>query len=69
MYLITYPPGNYKVITKDVNGCTAQSSSIAIPTTNGPTLNFTSSNTTCSLNNGTLSATASGGTGQYLLFN
>lgn len=55
-------PGNYVGVVKDANGCLA-TKTIFVSNTNGPqTLTALVVNAACGLNNGTVTATATGGT-------
>ncbi|HNP23416.1 MAG TPA: SprB repeat-containing protein, partial [Panacibacter sp.] len=53
--------GNYTVTVKDVNGCT-NSTLVSVNSSAGPVLSATTTSETCSLNNGTITAIAFGGT-------
>jgi hypothetical protein len=56
-------PAIYTVIVKDANGC-LDSRAVTVANTNGPqTLTAVIVNAACGLNNGSITATASGGTG------
>lgn len=62
-------PGTYIVFVKDINGCVV-SRAVLLANVNGPqTLTAAIVHAACGLNNGTITATASGGTGarQYSL--
>jgi len=59
----TLTPGTYTVTVKDANGCLT-TKTVTIANTNGPqVLTAVIINAACGLNNGTITATASGGTG------
>ncbi|MEO7312609.1 MAG: hypothetical protein ABIX01_19645 [Chitinophagaceae bacterium] len=53
--------GVYTITVKDGNGC-ASITTVTLQNTNGPTLSYTSTNSDCGNNNGTITANASGGT-------
>ncbi len=53
--------GIYTIIVKDAGGC-PNTIVVTILNSNGPTLTFTSTNATCGLNTGTITANATGGT-------
>ncbi len=56
-------PGTYSVLVKDVNGCIV-SKAVLVENTNGPqTLTAVIVNAACGLSNGTITASATGGTG------
>ncbi len=56
--------GVYTIIAKDANGC-QNSTVVTILNSNGPALSFVQSNADCGSNNGTVTATVSGGTAPY----
>ncbi len=56
--------GIYTITTKDAGGCSTKSQ-VTILNTNGPVVSVTSTNAECGLINGSLTATASGGTAPY----
>jgi len=58
------PAGVYTVTVKDANGC-KNTSTVIIVNSNGPALTFTSTNADCGNNNGTITATVTGGTTPY----
>lgn len=57
--------GVYTIGVKDGNGC-PNKMVVTIVNTNGPALTYTSTNATCGLNTGTITANATGGTTPYL---
>jgi hypothetical protein len=56
--------GVYTLTVKDVNGC-KNNQAVTLINSNGPQLTYASTNATCSNNNGTITAIASGGTSPY----
>ncbi len=56
--------GVYTIIVNDANGC-KQIKQVIILNTNGPQLNYISSNADCGSNNGTITVNATGGTAPY----
>lgn len=54
-------PGNYTVYVKDGNGCVSTATAV-IGDQPGPTMSSNSTSSTCNNNNGSITATASGGT-------
>ncbi len=56
--------GVYTVTVRDANGCKS-TVSVTISNTNGPQLTYTSLNAECGINNGSVTATATGGTAPY----
>ncbi|MDP4265190.1 MAG: gliding motility-associated C-terminal domain-containing protein, partial [Bacteroidota bacterium] len=56
--------GTYTVTIRDANHCT-NTISVTVANTNGATVTATSSNTTCGNNNGSITATGTGGTIPY----
>ncbi len=56
--------GFYSVIVSDVNGCVA-SDTIAVDNNNGPSATYTTINSSCGNNNGSLDLTVVGGTAPY----
>jgi hypothetical protein len=60
----TLAPGNYVVYVRDAGGCIA-TYLIAVPATAGPQLSAVATPTACNTNNGTITATATGGTPAY----
>lgn len=58
----TLAPGNYVAYGKDNAGC-VNTFSVVVPPTSGPVLSVTVTPSSCLANDGTISATATGGTG------
>ena len=61
--------GLYAIVVKDANGC-RNTAAVNIINSNGPAVSATETDATCGLNNGTITANASGGSGspfQYSL--
>lgn len=56
--------GVYTVTVRDANGCRS-TTVVTITNTNGPSLTLSSTNADCGSNNGSITATASGGTAPY----
>jgi SprB repeat len=54
--------GNYVVYVKDINGCVG-TTRVTVINTSGLSLNISSSASSCGANNGTITATATGGSG------
>ena len=54
----------YTIIAKDANGC-QNSTVVTILNSNGPAMTFVQSNADCGSNNGTVTATVTGGTAPY----
>ncbi len=60
------PSGSHTLLVKDANGCTSNAINVNVTAGAGPSGNATSSPTSCNgVNNGTITATGSGGTGPY----
>jgi len=58
--------GVYNIVVEDVNGCQATTTSTLATSTSPTITNVTSTNSTCSLSNGDITITASGGTGTLM---
>ena len=58
-------PGNYNVVVKDVNGCLIAKAVVVANTTGPQTLTAAIINAACGNANGSITATASGGTGAF----
>lgn len=56
--------GVYTIIVKDAGGC-PNDTLITVLNSNGPVINFTQTNADCGNNNGTVTATVTGGTAPY----
>jgi hypothetical protein len=56
--------GIYTITVKDANGCTSKKL-VTIVNTNGPQLTYTNTNADCGNNNGTITASVTGGTAPY----
>ncbi|MBI3138835.1 MAG: hypothetical protein HYZ15_09645 [Sphingobacteriales bacterium] len=56
--------GVYTLTVKDVNGCKS-TATVIIQNTNGPLLTLTSTNAACGINNGTVTASVTGGSPPY----
>lgn len=56
--------GIYTITTKDAGGCSTRSQ-VTILNTNGPSVTVSSTNAECGLTNGSVTATANGGTAPY----
>lgn len=57
-------PGTYTVMVKDASGCT-RTVNVTVGTTGGPIVTASSTASNCSVNDGTITATASGTIGTY----
>ncbi|MBL0147098.1 MAG: SprB repeat-containing protein [Chitinophagaceae bacterium] len=57
-------PGNYIAYVKDGAGCIS-AVAVTVAATAGPSLNVTNTPSSCNINDGTITATASGGTAPY----